>query len=67
MNEMFKLHAAACISLAMTLGMKHANAETPKWDNDAGGVQVFLLIGQSNMVGHGKVEEGQRNKLGIRS
>ncbi len=28
------------------------------WDNDADGVQVFLLIGQSNMVGHGKVNEG---------
>jgi alpha-galactosidase len=28
------------------------------WDNDPDGVQVFILAGQSNMVGHGKAEDG---------
>lgn len=28
------------------------------WDNDPDGVRVFILAGQSNMVGHGKVEDG---------
>jgi hypothetical protein len=29
-----------------------------KWDNDPKGVKVFILAGQSNMVGYGKVETG---------
>lgn len=32
--------------------------EEKAWDDDADGVQVFILAGQSNMVGHGKVEDG---------
>lgn len=28
------------------------------WDNDPNGIQVFILAGQSNMVGHGKTEIG---------
>ncbi len=28
------------------------------WDNDPKGIKVFILAGQSNMVGYGKVEEG---------
>jgi len=28
------------------------------WDNDPNGIQVFILAGQSNMVGHGKSEDG---------
>ena len=28
------------------------------WDDDPDGVQVFILAGQSNMVGHGKTERG---------
>ena len=28
------------------------------WDNNPDGVQVFILAGQSNMVGHGKAEDG---------
>jgi hypothetical protein len=28
------------------------------WDNDPGGILVFILAGQSNMVGHGKSEAG---------
>ena len=29
------------------------------WDNDPNGIQVFILAGQSNMVGHGKTEIGR--------
>jgi alpha-galactosidase len=28
------------------------------WDNDPDGIQVFVLAGQSNMVGYGKTEDG---------
>ena len=35
-----------------------------EWDNDPNGVQVFILAGQSNMVGHGKVEEGHGDVKG---
>jgi hypothetical protein len=28
------------------------------WDNDPNGIKVFILAGQSNMVGHGKSEQG---------
>jgi alpha-galactosidase len=34
------------------------NRSFKTWDNDPNGIQVFILAGQSNMVGHGKVEEG---------
>jgi hypothetical protein len=34
------------------------------WDNDPDGVQVFILAGQSNMVGHGKSENGYQDVLG---
>ena len=34
------------------------------WDNDPKGVQVFILAGQSNMVGHGKADEGHDNVKG---
>jgi hypothetical protein len=34
------------------------------WDNDPKGVQVFILAGQSNMVGHGKADEGHGNVKG---
>ena len=30
-----------------------------QWDNDPEGVKVFILAGQSNMVGHGKSEWGR--------
>ena len=35
-----------------------------KWDHDPKGVQVFILAGQSNMVGHGKAEEGHGDVKG---
>ena len=34
------------------------------WDNNPDGVQVFILAGQSNMVGHGKTEIGNGNVPG---
>ena len=37
---------------------------THKWDNDPKGVQVFIIAGQSNMVGHGKADEGHDNVRG---
>ena len=35
-----------------------APAKKKSWDNDPKGIKVFILAGQSNMVGYGKVEEG---------
>ncbi len=37
---------------------------THTWGNNPKGVQVFILAGQSNMVGHGKAEEGHDNVKG---
>ncbi len=34
------------------------------WDNNPNGVQVFILAGQSNMVGHGKADEGHGDVKG---
>lgn len=42
---------------------EHSN-KTYTWDNDPNGVQVFILAGQSNMVGHGKADEGHDNVKG---
>jgi alpha-galactosidase len=41
---------AACVSSTA--------APSQKWDDDPNGIKVFILAGQSNMVGYGKVEEG---------
>ncbi|MDQ3814808.1 MAG: sialate O-acetylesterase [Armatimonadota bacterium] len=38
--------------------------KTHTWDNNPKGVQVFILAGQSNMVGHGKADEGHDNVKG---
>ena len=38
--------------------------KTYTWDSDPNGVQIFILAGQSNMVGHGKTEEGHDNVKG---
>lgn len=34
------------------------------WDDDPKGIKVFILSGQSNMVGYGHTEEGQNNEIG---
>jgi hypothetical protein len=40
------------------------NGSFQTWDDDPNGVQVFILAGQSNMVGHGKAEDGNGNVPG---
>jgi len=46
----------------------HPLAETKAtlrtWDDDPKGIKVFILSGQSNMVGYGHTEEGQNNEVG---
>jgi alpha-galactosidase len=49
------------ITTALLLGLAAApctNAQSEKWDNDPSGIKVFILAGQSNMVGYGKTEDG---------
>ena len=55
MTSQFLTTTAAAISLALA---HHANAQSKTWDDDAKGVKVFILAGQSNMVGYGKTEDG---------
>lgn len=38
--------------------------KTYAWDNNPDGVQVFILAGQSNMVGHGKADDGHGDVKG---
>jgi Carbohydrate esterase, sialic acid-specific acetylesterase len=46
-------------------GFAEENANKARaWDNNPKGVQVFILAGQSNMVGHGKAEEGHGDVKG---
>ena len=49
---------------AIIVGAIPLIAAPPKWDDDPDGVQVFILAGQSNMVGHGKAEEGHKDEKG---
>lgn len=48
------------IFAALALSAFAASAAEPAkgWDNDPNGIKVFILAGQSNMVGYGKTEEG---------
>lgn len=43
---------------------EEASSKVPAWDNSPKGVQVFILAGQSNMVGHGKANEGHGDVKG---
>ena len=45
--------AASCTAFAQDTAKN-----TRPWDNNPKGVQVFILAGQSNMVGHGKADDG---------
>jgi hypothetical protein len=51
-----------CLVFALAAsGAAFAEESTNKarsWGNDPKSVQVFILAGQSNMVGHGKAEGG---------
>ncbi len=54
----------AIVIAATTSCYAQEAAKKRTWDNDAKGVQVFILAGQSNMVGHGKAEEGHGDVKG---
>ena len=43
---------------------EQSSNKTRTWDNDPNGVQVFILAGQSNMVGHGKADDGHGDVKG---
>ena len=40
------------------------NVSFQTWDENPNGVQVFILAGQSNMVGHGKADQGHQDVQG---
>lgn len=50
------LHAVVAVLSVVVAGASHAQSR--HWKNDPAGVQVFILAGQSNMVGHGKTDVG---------
>jgi hypothetical protein len=52
---------AALVTLAAA---EEAPVAIRTWDSDPDGVQVFILAGQSNMVGHGKSEDGHEDMPG---
>jgi len=56
------------LAFAITASGAAFAVETPNktrtWDTDPNGVQVFILAGQSNMVGHGKADEGHGDVKG---
>ena len=49
--------AAAAIGISLAMAC-NAFAEPNTWDDDPDGIKVFILAGQSNMVGYGKTEDG---------
>lgn len=51
----FLTTTAIGMSMAMTA---MASAQSDVWKDDPDGIKVFILAGQSNMVGYGKVEDG---------
>jgi len=55
-----------CLLLAAGLASlsENSSAAPHTWDNDPEGVQVFILAGQSNMVGHGKSDVGHGDVKG---
>lgn len=55
MIQRFITTTLTLVGMALT---QQAGAESKTWDNDPKGIKVFILAGQSNMVGYGKVEDG---------
>jgi hypothetical protein len=57
-----------CLILALVAGnvclADEASNKKTTWDKDPDGVQVFILAGQSNMVGHGKSDVGHGDVKG---
>ena len=58
-----KFLAFALTASGATFAEETSN-KTHTWDNDLKGVQVFILAGRSNMVGHGKAEDGHGDVKG---
>lgn len=54
----YDVSAADITTLAGRVIPAAFNRSFKTWDNDPEGIQVFILAGQSNMVGHGKTEIG---------
>ena len=59
-----KKFASAYVFIGVLIGGPLAAAPSNGWDDDPKGVQVFILAGQSNMVGHGKAEDGHGDVKG---
>ena len=47
-----------------TLPVEEASRSFWTWDDDPKGLPVFIVAGQSNMVGRGRFDKGQENKVG---
>ena len=58
-----KFLAFALAASGAALAAEPSN-KTRTWDNNPKGVQVFILAGQSNMVGHGKADDGHGDVKG---
>ena len=58
-----KFLAIALLASGLAFAEQTSN-KTRTWDNDPNGVQVFILAGQSNMVGHGKADDGHGDVKG---
>ncbi len=46
------------------LSLTEADVKFQTWDNNPNGVKVFILAGQSNMVGRGQYDKGQNDEIG---
>lgn len=62
-NSSYAVHVKNLTDQA-NLALKDGNASIRTWDDDAKGIKVFILSGQSNMVGYGHTEEGANNVIG---
>ena len=58
------LKCLAFLTASVTAFAEEISNKPPTWDNDPKGVQVFILAGQSNMVGHGKADDGHGDVKG---
>jgi len=51
-------HTLTLLTAGLLLSAPAIAAPAGAWDNDPNGIKVFILAGQSNMVGYGKTEDG---------
>jgi len=61
---MQNLPSALTVLTIAVCSLSASALEPFKYDNNPNGVQVFILAGQSNMVGHGKAEDGHGDVKG---